>query len=58
MKSYSVHRYMPFSVTFNGPVMHISVSRQYSVLTVSLTVQDRHILRPTMDNATHRRNFE
>jgi len=32
------------------PLTHISSSRQYLTLNMALTVQDRHIFMPTMDN--------
>jgi len=43
---------VPFSMTLNDHLTQISRSHQYSTLNMSLTVglQDRHILRPTVDN--------
>jgi len=32
------------------PLTHISRSRQYLTLNMALTVQDRHMFTPTMDN--------
>jgi len=41
----------PSSPFFNErPISHVSMSHQYSTLNIPLTVQDRHILRPTTDN--------
>ena len=41
-KPYPRSRIIPFSMTLNDPVTHISRSRQYSTLNISVTVQDRH----------------
>jgi len=49
------HYEVVYGAMFNDlerPITHISTSRQYSTLNMSLTVglQDRHIFRPTVDN--------
>jgi len=47
--SYAIYQMAPFSVTLNA-LTHVSRSRQYSTLNISVTVQDRHIFRPAMYN--------